>query len=278
MPALVLGIDAAWTAHQPSGLALVQAARNRKPRLLAVARSYGEFLGIEGASGLDWQGRVSGAPPDLPALLQTCLRVAGAAPQMIALDIPLGNRPFTGRRACDNAITSAYVARGAGTHSPSEIRPGPISKSLFQQMRHAGYQWLWQSPAAPRAGTNRFFAETYPHPAIIELMGLPKRLAYKTSRVQKYWPEATAAERWRRVCRNLDNLRQALANEIAGVDRMLPPARQIFKLGKRTRLKNFEDALDAVVCAWIGVQILRRRAMAYGDRTGAIWVPRSPWQ
>ncbi len=274
MPSFILGIDAAWTAHRPSGVALLHATPKAKPRLLAVARSYEEFIQIGKFSSPDWQSRITGTPPGMNEVLRACERMAGAAPNMIALDIPLSNKPLAGRRACDNAVTSAYVARGAGTHTPSENRPGPISKALFRQLRRAGYQWLTGDAPLLLNSKQNYFAETYPHPAIIELMRLPKRLAYKTSRLQKYWPEATTAERWWRVCSNLERLRRALAHEIAGVHHMLPTARQIFKLGKHVLLKNFEDALDAVVCAWIGVQILRGRAVAYGDHTGAIWIPK----
>ena len=38
-------------------------------------------------------------------------------------------------------------------------------------------------------------------------------------------------------------------------------------------LKAFEDQLDAVVCAWVGVCALEGRARAYGDAESAIWVP-----
>jgi predicted RNase H-like nuclease len=273
-PSFILGIDAAWTAHQASGVALVRVPKRGKPRLLAVARSYEEFLEAEKLTGPAWQTRVTGTPPDLEALLQACERMTTHSPSLIALDIPLSNRPFKGRRRCDNAVTSAYVARGAGTHSPSENRPGPISKSLFHQLRRAGYYWLKNNPPSFSQAIPKYFAETYPHPAIIELMGLPKRLAYKTSRLLQYWPGATTAKRWQNVCDNLDKLRRALAREIEGVDRIFPSAHKILKLGRRGLLKNFEDALDAVVCAWIGIQILQGRALAYGDRAGAIWVPR----
>jgi predicted RNase H-like nuclease len=38
-------------------------------------------------------------------------------------------------------------------------------------------------------------------------------------------------------------------------------------------MKAFEDMLDAVVCAWIGVTVLEGRARAYGDERSAIWIP-----
>jgi predicted RNase H-like nuclease len=38
-------------------------------------------------------------------------------------------------------------------------------------------------------------------------------------------------------------------------------------------LKRYEDALDALVCAWVGAKYLLGEAVAYGDGTAAIWVP-----
>nr|WP_280514606.1 DUF429 domain-containing protein [Rhizobium anhuiense] len=38
-------------------------------------------------------------------------------------------------------------------------------------------------------------------------------------------------------------------------------------------MKGFEDALDAVVCAWVGACMMDGRAKAYGDVESAIWIP-----
>ncbi|MNL37598.1 hypothetical protein D3C87_1597540 [compost metagenome] len=38
-------------------------------------------------------------------------------------------------------------------------------------------------------------------------------------------------------------------------------------------LKAFEDALDAVVCAWVGTCVVGGTATAYGDDRSAIWIP-----
>lgn len=270
MPAHILGIDAAWTAHQPSGVALLRARRNAKPKLIALGRSYDEFLTSGPHAKVDWRTRVRGCLPPIDALLSHCKKLTRELPQIVALDIPLAAKPLTGRRPCDNAVTSAYVSRGAGTHTPSALRPGPISKSLFHQLSKAGYEWHTQGKAGHAA---RVFIETYPHPAIIELMQLRMRLAYKTSRVSQYWPEAKSRTRWLRLCKNLDALRLALIDEIDGLENLIPSANFLLKNGNKARLKHLEDALDAVVCAWIGYQFWRGNALAYGNEQAAIWLP-----
>jgi predicted RNase H-like nuclease len=53
----------------------------------------------------------------------------------------------------------------------------------------------------------------------------------------------------------------------------LPDAARVPSLA---HLKRYEDALDALVCAWVGVCALNGSARAYGDDAAAIWVPSSP--
>ena len=40
-----------------------------------------------------------------------------------------------------------------------------------------------------------------------------------------------------------------------------------------TSLKPVEDMLDALICAWIGIEHLEGRTAGLGDATAAIWVP-----
>jgi predicted RNase H-like nuclease len=115
----------------------------------------------------------------------------------------------------------------------------------------------------------------YPHPAIIELLGLGERLKYKASKLQKYWPELDRDQRHIAVVKNLNYLRAALNERISGVVQWLPMA-QSFE--QASQLKGYEDTLDAVVCAWIGYEFLAGRCVAYGDKESAIWLPKPSFQ
>lgn len=42
---------------------------------------------------------------------------------------------------------------------------------------------------------------------------------------------------------------------------------------KGAALKAFEDKLDAIVCAWVGICVIEHRATPFGDHDSAIWVP-----
>ena len=270
-PQFILGVDAAWTAHHPAGVTLVKIPASGRAQLVRVARSYEEFCQIAASNKIDWTAKVRGSAPNISSLLAACEKLTGAIPNVVALDIPLGPQPIIGRRTADRLVTKAYIARKAGTHSPTAQRPGPISRMLFAQLAHCGFEWL-HAEASPRQSKNaRLFIEVYPHPAIIELLGLDERLKYKTSKLTKYWPALDHTHRRAAVVKNLNRLRLALNKRITGVAQGLPGA----QLLERTfQLKGYEDALDAVVCAWIGCEFLAGRCVAYGDRESAIWVPK----
>ncbi len=73
----VLGIDAAWTAHQPSGIALVQRT-NAGWTCLAIAPSYESFKAQASGPGWDPQKKATGSTPDPAALLEALKQFAGA--------------------------------------------------------------------------------------------------------------------------------------------------------------------------------------------------------
>jgi predicted RNase H-like nuclease len=162
---------------------------------------------MEGKKGIDWQARVHGSSPNIPALLAACEKIASVMPSVIACDIPLAALPINGRRTADKTVTRMYVSRRAGTHSPTAQRPGLISRKLFEQLTACGLQWLHAEASTLLQQHSRVFIETYPHPAIIELLNLDERLKYKVSKLQKYWPELDGRARWNAVARELDRLR-----------------------------------------------------------------------
>jgi predicted RNase H-like nuclease len=255
----VLGIDAAWTTRNPSGVALA-VDRGSDWRLLAVAPSFAGFHALAGSNPAT-AGEGSWLIADATSL-------AGTPPALVAVDMPLMDGLITARRVSDNAISSAYGSRGAGTHSPSALRPGRLAVDFLSGLTRAGYPLLCQGLiTAP--GT----IEVYPHPALIELTGAPRRLPYKAQNIGKYWPHLHPADRraalfeqWRRIVAALD---AALPGSAARLP--LPPAAAAGR-----DLKSFEDMLDAVVCAWVATMALDGHARAYGDAASAIWVPMRP--
>ena len=253
---VVLGIDAAWTAHNPSGVALAVEATGGW-RLAALAPSYSAFEALGGASG-------EGGAPHARRLLVAARRLAGRPVDLVAVDMPLARSPIIGRRPSDIGISKAYGARKASTHSPSEVRPGRISDELRAGFETEGYRLATEAFIGPA------LIEVYPHPALIEFLGERYRLEYKAGKTLTYWPKLAAAERRERLLEVWRTLLAALETRIAGVQAALPlPAPEIVG----AKLKALEDQLDAVICAAVGIAVLNGEARAIGDADSAIWVP-----
>src|SRR5262245_36753317 len=258
----VLGIDAAWTLAQPSGVALAAETIDGW-RLIAVASSYQHFDALAD-DRLTREARPRGSMPDARALLTSATRLCGRPVDLVAIDMPLAHVPITCRRASDNAVSRTYGARKCGTHTPSAARPGPISDALREGFKLSEYPLLTSAVSPPGV------IEVYPHPALVELARSPSRLRYKASKVRSYWPSVDGVERRRLLLREWDTIVSLLDREIAGVRETMPT---LGDLPTGIELKAYEDALDAIVCAWVAICALEGRAAPFGDDASAIWIP-----
>ena len=91
----VLGIDAAWTLTQASGVALASQTKAGAPwRLVAVAPSYQDFYAL--ADGPEPSPNDNS--PDPIRLLKSSQQLCGLLPDLVAVDMPLARHPITGRR------------------------------------------------------------------------------------------------------------------------------------------------------------------------------------
>ena len=259
----ILGIDAAWTATQPSGVALA-AGSGSGWCLLTVQPSYQRFLAV--ARGDAPEARPSGGLPDVPAFLAACERLYPGGVDLVAVDMPLSLETITARRTSDNRVSQAYGARHCGTHTPSVTRPGRISDDLRAACASAGYRLV--TAGQPEHA----LIEVYPHPALVELAGAERRLPYKLSKIRTYWPTLTSIGRKTRLLEEWGRIVALLDKEIAGVAAALPPP----SVGASAcELKAYEDQVDAVVCVWVGACALHGTADPFGDEASAIWIPRS---
>lgn len=260
----ILGIDAAWTATQPSGVALISSTSSNW-RLIFAGSSY-RYLLDHGKADLISNSRPFGSVAEPTALLAAAERIAETPVDLVAVDMPLSLEPITTRRVSDNLVSAAYGARHCSTHTPSAIRPGKISDDLKAGFGRCGYRLLTKEVGAPG------LMEVYPHPALVELMRAERRLPYKQAKVRNYWPSETPAGRRIKLFETWLSIINALEQEIAGVSEilLLPSAE-----APAWQLKAFEDMLDAVICAWIGICVYEGTAIPFGDDSSAIWIPQS---
>jgi predicted RNase H-like nuclease len=254
----VLGIDAAWTEKEPSGVALV-VKKSSRWELVNVAPSYDAFIRPI-AKGV----RARGSSPDISSLLLAAETLAGSSVELVAVDMPMSREPITERRASDQSVSLAYGGRWAGTHTPNPERPGKIGEAMTDRLKASGYPLLTTHIAAPGV------IEVYPHPALIEIARSDVRLTYKASKVRDYWKDITPPERKLRLLDTWRMIVLLLDGEIEGVARALPLPSEA---ARGHEMKAFEDMLDAVVCAWVGITALEGRAVPFGDATSAIWIP-----
>jgi predicted RNase H-like nuclease len=258
----VLGIGAAWTTTNPSGVALAAESSNGW-ELLAAESSYQRFHAIA-TDGIAREFRPTGSMPSASALLASALALCGRKVDLVAVDMPLSLDPITGRRNSDNAVSRAYGARNCSTHSANELRPGPISETLRNGFHGAGYPLQTTSVSPPG------LIEVYTHPALVELADAPERLPYKVSKIGKYWPSLAPEERRIRLRKQWERIAKLLDGQISGVAPAFPG---LASSAAGWEMQAYEDALDAVVCAWVGICTLEGSATPFGDKRSAIWIP-----
>jgi predicted RNase H-like nuclease len=187
---------------------------------------------------------------------------------LVTVDLPVALGPVTRRREADDAVSRAFARAKCGTHSPTATRPGPLADRMRAGLAALGFAL---ATAATAAGTARHLVEVYPHPALLALCAREVRLPYKVAKARAYWPSLTRAERAECLAKQYAHIAAALA--AAGVRDIPDELRTPEVPATPGRLKPVEDQIDALVCAWVGVEYLRGRARAYGDSEAAIWIP-----
>jgi len=257
---VVLGIDAAWTDKNPSGVA-VATEEAEGWRLKGAFPSVEHFLAE--AHKKPAPEKPSGGVGQACDLLEATRAMAGRLPDLVAIDMPMALEPITTRRASDEALSRAYGAKWCAAHSPNAQRPGPISDHLREGFGEAGFPLCITEIATPGV------IEVYPHPALVELCDEPKRLPYKVGKLRSYWPDSKPEHR-----------RLLLSGEWSSIGTVLEPYLQgagdfcnTFELTPK-QLKAQEDMIDAIICCICAIRALDGGAKPLaGDELSAIWVP-----
>lgn len=256
----ILGIDAAWTPHHPSGVALIRQTPLGAWECVAVAPSYSSFIQKAGTNAC---ATASASFPAL-ALIEAARALAGTEVVLIAADIPLSKKLICARRTADNGVSSVFGGRGCAAHSPTVDRPGRLSDEIRKSLESFGFK-LAIKQADLKA---RSVIETYPHPALLSLMRASYRLPYKVANSKRYWPDCEIALRRQKIIDTLIQIEERIATVITGVELQTFAESNSFQ-----QLKQTEDMLDALVCAWVGTLALSGGATPLGDDDATIWVP-----
>jgi predicted RNase H-like nuclease len=218
-----IGIDLAWSSKNPSGFA-----------------------------ALYWDGK-SATLVEEPITLKEdneivdrINSVAGRNSVIVAVDAPLVVPNETGYRICEADLAAKFGEYEAAAHSSNRsilrrYNNGTVrGEALVEQLAAIGIRH--SAEIQPKQLARQVF-EVYPHPAMVVLFKLDKTLKYKAR-------PGRSPEYRREVFGKYRNHLLNLSNEMPPASLELPEIEQTL-IGKR--LKDFEDRLDAVFCAYVAL-------------------------
>ena len=182
----------------------------------------------------------------------------------VAIDASLIIPNVTGQRTCERELSAHYGKMGASCHASNlTLYPNAASVALSRKLEEHSFTHL---------GTKKWQIECYPHPAIIEIFGLPERLKYKKGRVAE---KKAGQKRLASLISGLSNSPTLPLRLGSDVRELVDPTHIDAVRGKA--LKSNEDMLDAIICLYVaGLYAIGAKHRVFGDTSeGYIWVPAS---
>ena len=244
---MFVGVDLAWAVDQRhSGIAVMEGGRSGV-RLTRIAPP---IHSLEGVIQL------------IAEHLNECM--------LVAVDASLIVPNEAGQRPCEREIGRAFGRYGASCHSSNRNRPHfdsgeRLVRSLQPHEFAHGYP-------LPQGGCGRWVIEVYPHPAMVRLFGLARILSYKKGLISQ---RRAGLRLLQGHLGRLMGRRSGLSSS-PSLERLLreEPGRRAGQA-----LKQLEDQLDAVLCAYLAWHVWRWgevRNEVFGDlASGYVVVPRS---
>jgi len=239
-----IGIDLAWSRKHPTGLAALDYdPRTKTGSLMKIPAEamYSDdqvIAFVEQAAGKD----------------QTLI---------VAIDAPLAVPNVTGRRPAEARLNRAFQQFHAGAHPANRKRLAGYNQGqvrgevIVRRLENLGIR---HTPVIVPGQPTRQVFEVYPHPAMVVLFKLDRILKYKRHR-----------EGRRDEFKKYQDCLRGLRNALPAFD--VPDAFDLFSdkhLDRRgAKLKAYEDQLDAIFCAYIGLYYWfwgKQRCHIFGDR------------
>jgi predicted RNase H-like nuclease len=184
---------------------------------------------------------------------------------VVAIDAPLIVPNETGARPCEVALNRDFARYEA------DARPAYTGRPEFNPPRGEALANLLGLDLNPASHGKRQAIEVFPHPATIVLFGLPTTLKYKKGKFEDRRP---ALLQLMTLIEGLDNETPRLrVNRSAA---WVELRRRVEAATRQAHLDRDEDAVDAVLCAYIALFRYHRPddVTTYGDlETGYIVTP-----
>ena len=246
--AVFLGLDLAWSARNPSGLAAIDASGELVSSPRADLRTDAEILA--------W------------------IRAHAAPTMTIAIDMPTIVPNATGKRPCETELAADFRAAHAGPHPANRgiasFADGGRAATLVAALAADGFRERIDTGASE---PGRTVFECFPHPSLVRLFRLERIFKYK-KKPGRPWQSVLAE--WTRYRTALEGLCEAL-----------PPLRLgegALPLNVTSRgYKRWDDTLDAITCAYVASYVwfwgmASAEVRVYGDLvSGYIAIPSGPY-
>jgi predicted RNase H-like nuclease len=246
-PVAFIGIDLAWSRNNPTGAAIVR----------------GDGCGAEmidtALLGGDDQ------------IVDYISAAAGAGPAIVAVDAPLVVPNTSGRRPGEHELGKIFAKHQAGAHPANRglavFRQGVRGEELVRRLEIHRFKHKATIDAGMKT---RQVIEVYPHAAMVALFELDRTLKYKAKPKRAIEVRRAAWGEYQRYLNALAECDPPLRNqaELTGLD--------VASLRGR-RLKEYEDRVDALVCAYIALYGFRwgmARCQVFGTlEEGYIFTP-----
>jgi predicted RNase H-like nuclease len=223
-----IGIDLAWSGKHPTGLAALE--YDPYTEVASLLRSPAETIITD---------------DQIIAFVRQTASDDHTA--IVAIDAPLAVPNPTSHRAAEARLNKSFYHFHAGAHPANRNRLGGYNggevrgEVIVQRLLELGIQ---HTPNMIRRHPTRQVFEVYPHPAMVVLFKLDQILKYK-----RRGDGRIGAFRQYQVY--LQGLREATPILNIPDDLELLSEKHLEQLG--SKLKAYEDQLDAVFCAYIGL-------------------------
>lgn len=165
---------------------------------------------------------------------------------VVAVDAPLIIRNETGQRPCETEIARRFSRFHAAAHSTSlSLYADPAGPRLVRLLARHGFAHDLDLQRAQRR-QGRWLLEVYPHPAMVVLFGLARIIKYKKGSIAE---RLNGLHRLRQHLRSLRQVNPALRDSPALAELLGRNAEQL----RGAALKQYEDTLDALFCAYLAL-------------------------
>lgn len=220
---LFVGVDLAWSPKNRTSVAIIQ-GNGIEARLVHFNSNLGSDAEI----------------------IDYIKRSVGDRDAIVAIDAPLIVPNKKGRRIAEARVGELFRKYDAGAHPANrerlsqwggKVRGEEISRLLEKDdFKH--------NPYIKKSQKARAFFEVYPHPSMVVLFDLDRILRYKAKPKKNYEFRWKEFERYQNHLKNLErkNPKLLLSNEIV---------RKNVRALKGNALKEYEDLLDSIFCAYI---------------------------